>query len=217
MKKVLLLTILITLLTPFSIFAGEGYADIQENNQQVVQPPTSENEEDFEETTQIDENTKKVATKYFDLTLERRPQSAFGNHVPYVLTIKPHLDSPRTQILWNTPSTLEVNSRHAEFVDLEEGETYTFRVNIKPLRAGTYDFSASVISWQHDTNYTNSIDDTLTFDRSLVLQPVSSQYQIFNVLKIVIILILFIVVCIIAVRIVKRYMVKAKKWLTPPY
>ena len=202
MKKLITLLLILTLFSPLSLSAKDSDDDIENIDEEIVQ---------------VDENTRKVVTKYFDLTLERKPQSAFGKHVPYTLSITPHLDSSRTQILWNAPTTLEITPKHKEFVELKEGQTYLFEANIKPLRTGTYDFSVSVISWQHDTNYTNSIDDSLTFDGSLVLQPVSSQYQILSVVKILVILILFVLICIIAVRLVKRYMIKAKKWLTPPY
>lgn len=168
------------------------------------------------EETEIDEYTRKSSNMYFDLTLERRPQTPFGNFVPYILTVTSHIDSPRTQILWNMPTTLEARPRHNEFVSLKKDQTYTFRGRVRPLRDGTYDFSVSTISWQHDTNYTNSISDTVTFDRNLVLQPVSSHYQILNILKFVAIAIVFIGICILSVIVVKKYTKKAKDWLTPP-
>ncbi len=164
----------------------------------------------------VDENTRSTKNRYFDLTLERKPQTPFGKYVPYILTVTPHIDSPRTQILWNTPTTLQANPKHAEFVALESDQTYTFEGKIKPLRSGSYDFSISVISWQHDTNYTNSIKDNLVFDSAMVLQPVSSHYQILNILRFVLIGLAFVVLVILTIKIVKKYTQKAKKWLTPP-
>ena len=217
MKKTLITLLFLSLFSSNFLYAAESFPP----DEVVMETPavtevTNEAEDISDEETQIDENTKMVTNKYFDLTLERKPQSAFGKHIPYVLTVTPHLNSSRTQILWNVPTTLDVNPKHKEFVSLEDGQTYTFQANIKPLRGGTCDFSVSVISWQHNTNYTNSIHDSITLSNSLVLQPVSSQYTIMNIVKILGILTLFAIICIITVAVVKRYMVKAKKWLTPP-
>lgn len=176
----------------------------------------NENDQEEAEETIIDDFTRKSSNMYFDLILEQKPQTPFGNYIPYILTITPHIDSARTQILWNMPTTLEARPRHDDFVSLQKGETYTFRGRVKPLRGGTYDFSISVISWQHDTNFTNTISDTVRINRNLVLEPVSSQYQILNILRYVGFILLFVGISILAVKLVKKYMQKAKKWLTPP-
>lgn len=180
----------------------------------ILQENDLDEDEPIEEV--IDENTWSSTNRYFDLTLERKPQSPFGKNVPYILTVTPHLDSPRTQILWNTPTSLVANPKHREFVDLERGQTYTFEGSIKPLKAGTYDFSISVISWQHDTNYTNTIKDNVTFNETLVLQPVSSQYQTLNTIRYILIALAFIMLVVLTIFIGRSYMQKAKKWLTPP-
>jgi hypothetical protein len=217
MKKTLIALLLLSLFLSNSLYAAESFPPNESPTETAVVTETTDETKDVsEKETQIDESTKMIKNKYFDLTLERKPQSAFGKHIPYILTITPHLNSNRTQILWNVPTTLNVNPKHKEFVSLEDGKTYTFQANIKPLRGGIFDFSVSVISWQHDTNYTNSIHDTITLNNSLVLQPVSSQYTIMNIVKVLAILVLFVIACIITVVLVKRYMVKAKKWLTPP-
>jgi hypothetical protein len=177
---------------------------------------SKEEDDEIIDETVIDEFTKATTNRYFDLTLERKPQTPFGKYVPYELTITPHLDSPRTQILWNTPSTLESKPRHAEFVSLENGETYVFKGRVKPLRAGVVDFSVSVISWQHDTNYTNSITDTIVFNNNLVLQPVSTHYQLLNVLRFFLVALGFAGIVALVVIVVKKNAPKAKRWLTPP-
>jgi hypothetical protein len=99
---------------------------------------------------------------------------------------------------------------------LQKDQTYVFEGKIKPLRGGVYDFSISVISWQYDTNYTNSVGDNVVFNDSLVLQPVSSQYNWMNVLKFGLIFIGFAIVIVAVVIVIKKYAKKAKKWLTPP-
>jgi hypothetical protein len=227
--------LLTTLLWPLPLIAQEDFETIYPENEEATEEEkeqtqqsepvlVTEDEENQEtemeegeiEETIIDENTKKTQNRYFDLTLERKPQTPFGKSVPYILTITPHIDSPRTQILWNTPSTLESNPKHSEFVALESGQTYTFKGRVKPLRAGVFDFSVSVISWQHDTNYTNSISDNITFNSNLVLQPVSTHYQLLNILKFVLIALAFVGLIFLTVVLVKKYKQKAKKWLTPP-
>jgi hypothetical protein len=151
------------------------------------------------------------------LKLERKTQSAFNKKIQYILTVKPHLNSAKTQIIWKSPTTMEIQPKHSEFSNLREGEEYMFKANLLPLKGGTYEFAVSVISWQHDTNYTNSIGEKITFNENLILQPVSSQYTLESILMIVGILLGSAIIIFIAVKIVKNYMMKAKKWLTPPY
>jgi hypothetical protein len=177
---------------------------------------SKEEDEEIIEETVIDEYTKTTKNRYFDLTLKRKDQTPFGKYVPYELTVTPHIDSPRTQILWNTPSTLESKPKHEEFVSLNSGETYIFKGRVKPLKAGVFDFSVSVISWQPDTNYTNSITDTIVFNNNLVLQPVSTHYQLLNALKFFLIALAFAGTIALVIIVVKKNVPKAKKWLTPP-
>ena len=213
--------LLVTLLLPSFSMAQER--EVREGNEQEVMVEDAQlifddnNElEKINEEEVIDENTRASRNRYFDLTLERKNQTPFGKYVTYVLTVVAHIDSPRTQILWNTPSTLEARPRHKEFNALESGQEYTFEVRIRPLRAGDYDFAVSVISWQHDTNYTNSISDNVTFNDNLVLQPVSSYYQTLNILRFVLIGVVFIGLIVGVILFVRKYTEKAKKWLTPP-
>jgi hypothetical protein len=213
-KSLIVLTLLSTLLFPTFLLYGAGEEILPEENEAVAQELTELEEDSVERI--IDDSTKISQNVYFDLRLERKPQTPFGNYVPYVLTVTPHLNSPRTQIIWNTPSTLESKPKHQDFVSLQEGQEYIFEGRIRPLRGGTYDFSISVISWQHDTNYTNSINDTIVFSENLVLQPVTSQYQLLNVLKFGLIAVAFIVVVILVLFLVRGVAPKAKDWLTPP-
>lgn len=100
---------------------------------------------------------------------------------------------------------------------MQEGKTYTVKANIKPLREGTYEITASVISWQHDTNYANTINDTLTFDESLVLQPSSTRYKVMSVVKYIILVLAIIAACFGIAKLIKKFMPKIKEWFTPPY
>ncbi len=207
--KNLILTISLTLL--FLPLFSSPLLLAQEDPQVMYE----EEQEEVSETV-IDENSKSGTNRYFDLTIERKPQSPFGQHVPYILTVTPHIDSPKTQILWNVPTTIKVKRKHKEFNALKSGQTYVFEGKITPLRAGTYDFSITVISWQHDTNYTNSISDNVEFNKALVLQPVSSQYKALNTIKIILITLISLGIVVGAALIVTKYTQKAKQWLTPP-
>ena len=187
------------------------------NPQSDAIPVDTEDLEAYEEgTTIIDEHTKEVSNRYFDLKLERKPQSAFGKHTPYILTITPHIDSKRTQILWNIPSGLKVKSKHKEFVSLAKGETYILKANIIPTKEGIFDFSVSALAWEHDTNYTNAVSDKIEFDHRLVLQPVSQQYQLMNILKYLLLFLSFGGLCFAIVKLSIKFSPKLKSWLTPP-
>jgi len=155
-------------------------------------------------------------TKYFDLRLEHSPQSAFGKTVTFTLYVTPLMDSPKTEILWSSNEALTLTPKHNRFVAMKEGETYALKSTLKAKSAGTFNISASVISWQHDTNYTNSTNETVSFDRDLVLQPVSTEYTTSLVLMYVGILLVIIVGVFFIIKLVKKGSEKAKKWLTPP-
>jgi hypothetical protein len=155
-------------------------------------------------------------SKYFELSLAKITQSPFNRAIEYELTVKPLIDSPRTQISWEVPLSFKVNTKHEEFVDLEINQTYTFKAYIKPTRSGTYDITASVISWQHDTNYTNSVSDPIVINNSLLVQPVFSDYIVGVVIIIVISLFILGAIIWLIIRFMKKGTIKVKRWLTPP-
>lgn len=170
--------------------------------------------EEDEDTSKEDE--EEISSKYFDLKLERRPQSGFNKHVRYILTIYPHIDSKRTQILWNVPSSLKIKPRHKEFISLKKGETYILKADIEPTKAGTFDFSVSALAWEHDTNYTNVASEKIEFDSDLILQPVSSEYKWVNILKYVLIILAFVGGVFGLLKLFSKLSPKIKAWLTPP-
>lgn len=188
-KLKVLLVLGVFLLLPFSSFAQEKITETQKS------PPV---------------------TKYFDLKLEHSPQSPLGKTVTFTLYVKPLMDSPKTEILWSSSEALTLMPRHSRFIAMQEGETYVLKGVLKPKSGGTFNIGASVISWQHDTNYTNSVNKTVTFDRSLVLQPVSTEYTTSLVLVIIGILLIIGVGIFFIVKLAKKGSEKAKKWLTPP-
>lgn len=154
--------------------------------------------------------------QYFDISLIRGGQSAFTKGVSYTIKVTPHMDSPRTQIQWNHPTALKVSMKHKEFVAMEKGVTYTLKATVSPQRSGTYPVAVSAVSWQHDTNYMNTARDNITFDKNLVLDPVSQSYVIGNIAKFVTIFLLAGGAIFAVIKLVKKYTPKAKQWLTPP-
>lgn len=161
-------------------------------------------------------DTKTVA-KFFELNLINAGQSPLTKKVSYILEITPLIDTPRTQIVWNIPATLKVYPKHKEFVSMQKGITYSVKATIKPLKEGHHNLSVSTISWQHDTNYTNTVDADIYFDRSLIAQPITEQYKTQQIILIVSILLVFGGLIFGAVLLIKKYAKKAKDWLTPDF
>lgn len=159
----------------------------------------------------------KTITKSFDLNLINAGQSPLTKKVTYILEITPLMDSPKTQIVWNIPSTLKVYPKHKEFLSMQEGVTYSVKATIKPLKDGHHNLSVSTISWQHDTNYTNSVATDIYFDTSLVAQPVTQDYNTKQIVLVVSIILIFAGLIFGAVVLIKKYAKKAKDWLTPDF
>lgn len=169
----------------------------------------------------IVENTeKKTVTstnKYFELDLVRGTQNPLNKSIPFTLYITPKIDSERTQILWELPSTLEARASHKEFVNLEKDQTYAFKVNIKPKREGSYNVTANVIAWEYNTNYTNSVSSTITLSKNLVVQPVDSEYSVSIILMFVIGFIILLAGGFFIYKSSEKIIKRLKIWLTPPY
>ncbi len=166
--------------------------------------------------TYAEEDDLTTDTKYFDITMERTGQSAWNKAVTYVITVTPKTDSPKTQILWNAPTLIEITPKHDEFVDLYMGQTYSFEATLIPKREGSYSISVNLIAWQHDTNYTNSVSDLITFDDSLIAQPVDPGYTFGNIAKILIFTLLAGLGTWGIVILLKKGLKALTKWLTPP-
>jgi hypothetical protein len=211
MNTVKILTILALLFSTHATVFAEGETEI------VIDNVVSEKES----TPVVTENLKKKAVtsvnNYFELELVRGSQSPFNKSIPYTLYITPKVNSSRTQIIWEVPTTLDVRTSHKEFVNLQKDQTYSYRANLVPNRDGTYEISVNVIAWQFDTNYTNSVSSTLTLSKSLVIQPVDSEYTISIMLMIVGGIILLGIGGFFAYKLSQRMVKSLKLWLTPPY
>ena len=213
MKKLLILLLLILSSVPLSVFAQEEVEILDQTTNSSVTEQIEEGKIEI-----IDEQTKKSSSKHFDLKLERGAQSPFGSkYIPYTLTITSHFSSPKTQIIWNVPYTLEIKEKHSSFLNnIQKGETFILKANVKPIKEGIHDISVSVISWQPRTNYINSIKDTIHLDNHLVLQPVSNQYKWMSALMYLLIFLTFILLIVGGYLLIKKLVPIGKKWLTPP-
>jgi len=198
MKKILL-TLLILLLS-FNISFAQTENEVTLGDDQIVAD---------------DDSTSNNA--YFDLELTRGTQNPLNREIPFSITITPKLDSPKTQILWDIPSVFSLKTKHSEFVSLEEGKTYTYSATIKPQKGGSYNIVVSVISWQHDTNKTNSVRDTVTLNKGLTVQPVDAQYTLTILLLVAGILVVSGISIFVLVKVIKKSITKIRKWLTPPF
>jgi hypothetical protein len=155
-------------------------------------------------------------TQYFDIVMQRLGQSAWDKAVTYEIYVTPKIDSQETQITWDAPKAIDISPKHSEFVDLYKNQTYTFRAKVKSNKAGKYEITANLIAWQHDTNYTSSVTDIVTFDSDLLVQPVDSSYTVSLIAKYLIIFLLIGGAIFVAVIYLKKGLRKLKVWLTPP-
>lgn len=208
MKKIIVSLLLTALLSvPFvSVVRAEG-------SDGTTVDTTSEN---FSLETQVDENTTKTTNKYFDLTLSEGLQSPLDKSITYTLTIVPHIDSSKTQITWDSSSTIKITPKHNDFVSVSKGEEYTYKAKIRPTVSGVYKINVSVVSWQYDTNYTNTVNNSLTLSSGLVSQPITPEYTILVVIEIVVILGISALAIWGGIELSKQFLKKTKVWLTPP-
>lgn len=166
--------------------------------------------------TEVDQNTSMATNKYFDLTLSEGVQSPLNKNMTYTLKIVPHLTSSKVQIIWDSSSTIKITPKHSEFVSVTEGGEYTYKAVISPSASGTYKVNVSVIAWQYDTNYTNTVSNSLTLSTGLVSQPVTIEYIILVVIEILIILAIAGLLIWGGIEISRKLLKKTKSWLTPP-
>lgn len=165
---------------------------------------------------QEDQENNSTSTKYFEINIVREGQSALNKAVKYTIYVTPKLDSPKTQILWDAPAAIGITPKHKEFVDLYRGETYSFRAGVKAAKPGTYEISVNLIAWQHDTNYTNSVSDIVTFNENLLAVPIAPAYTYGQIAKYLIIALLISGAGWVVVMYSKKGVKLFKRWITPP-
>jgi hypothetical protein len=211
MKKIVTTLLIISFGTLLAI-AQENDLSIDQDSQ-----PVQLDEGNSETITNQENNSEEKGNIYFDLQLEKVKQNPFSKKILYKLYITPKIDSPKTQIIWTTPLSFSVDSKHEEFVSLKKDSLYTFEAIIKPQKSGDFNVTATVISWQHDTNKSNSVDSNLSLSKSLVAQPRDSQYTITLILYILGILLLIVGIIFGITKGVQLLIKKAKVWITPPF
>ena len=213
MKKVTL-SILILFLSSLFIYAQSNKDGITyEESQQMEQTNITTDSQVIEDE---DPNTSLTSNDYFDLELIKNTQSPFNKKISFTIKITPKIDSPKTQIIWSTPSVFTVEKEHPDFVSLSKGETYSYSAKLKPNKEGTYSLSVNVVSWQYNSNKSASVDYNMTINKSLVLQPVDSMFIITLILFILGVIGGSALVIYILVKATKKLVIKAKVWLTPP-
>ncbi|HAM37120.1 MAG: hypothetical protein UR96_C0021G0008 [candidate division WS6 bacterium GW2011_GWC1_36_11] len=210
MKNIASIFLLIALFAiPFATIVNA-----QDTETQTVELGTTTGDYTLE--TQVDDNTTRATNKYFDLTLSEGLQSPLDKSITYTLTIVPHVDSSKTQIIWDSSSTIKITPKHKEFVSVTKDGEFTYKATIKPTLGGTYNINATVISWQYDTNYTNTVNNSLELSNGLVSQPITPEYTILVVIQILVILGISGLAIWGGIELSKKFIKKTKVWLTPP-
>lgn len=208
MKKILSILIL------FTIILSSSYSLVKAQEATATVEDTTSGNYTLETT--VDENTTRATNKYFDLTLSEGLQSPLDKSITYTLTILPHIDSSKTQIIWDSSSTIKITPRHSEFVGVTKDVESTYKATVKPSVSGEYKITASVVSWQYDTNYTNTVNNSLTLNSGLVSQPVTPQYTILVVIEILVLIGVSGLAVWGSIELSKKFLKKTKVWLTPP-
>ncbi len=208
MKK-LLITIFILVLSFTLLNAQESDLELSEPQVQLEQ-----------ESVQISDEKKNTVTstnQYFDLELKKGIQSPLTKKIPFTIYITPKIDSSKTQILWNIPTSFVLEKNHSEFVSLNRGETYSYSATLKPEEEGSFDIAVNVISWQYNSNKSNSVNYNISLNKSLVIQPVDTMYTILVILLILGVLLLTALFIYILKKSITFFTKKIKVWLTPPF
>ena len=213
MKKVIL-SIPILFLSSIFIYAQSDEDGITyEQNQQMEESLITIDSQELEDE---NPNTSITSNDYFYLELTKNTQNPFNKKISFTINITPKIDSPKTQIIWSTPSVFTVEKEHSDFVSLSKGETYSYSAKLNPNKEGTYTLSVNVVSWQYNSNKSASVDYNMTINKSLILQPVDSTFIITLVLFILGVIGGSALLIYISIKSIKKLAIKAKIWLTPP-
>lgn len=192
------------------------FLNAQENDTEITQQQVVLQEESIQISDE-DSNSTISTNQYFELELKRGIQSPLTKEIPFTLYITPKIDSSKTQILWNVPTSFTLDKNHDEFVSLNKDETYSYSVSLKPEKEGSFDIAVNVISWQFNSNKSNSVNYNISLNKSLVVQPVDTIYTIFVILIILGVLLLLALSVYIVKKSLNFFIKKIKIWLTPPF
>jgi len=204
MKKIFFTLFLLFFLT-IPVFAQETEMDLLNEEVEIKN-----------QVTDIENSTVTSTNQYFKLELKRGVQSPITKKIPFTVYITPKMDSPKTQITWNIPTSFKLEQKHEEYVSLKKDQTYSFSASAKPEQKGTYDITVNVISWQYNTNKSNSAYYNITLDKSLVIQPLDPKYTLLLLLFVFGVLVASGALIFVLIKSLKIIIKKVKVWITPP-
>lgn len=165
----------------------------------------------------IDTNTSETSSQYFNIELKKGVQNPITKKIPFKIVITPKINSSKTQILWNVPTVFTVTKNHSEFVSLIRDQTYTYSALLKPNKEGSYNISVNVVSWQTDSNKSNSADTNITLNKSLIVSPIETMYIVYIFLIVLLVAGIATLIIFLLSKGIKLLVKKAKIWFTPPY
>ena len=144
------------------------------------------------DTTTVEEQPEDFLSKnFYTLEIIKGSQSAFDKYVPITIRVTPNETPVKTQITWDSSDDLKIREKHPEFINsMVKGETYEYKIRVKPVDSGSYEITANVTAWQHDSNYTSSDSILIDFDEKLVVDSTDTNYQVLNIVKIFLIILL---------------------------
>jgi len=146
--------------------------------------------EDDSTSEEIVTNEEVLSHNFYTLEIEVGSQSAFDKYVPLTIRITPSETPIKTQLTWDLSDDVNIKIKHPEFINsMVKGETYEYKIRIKPTNPGTYEIVANVTAWQRESNYTSSDSVLIEFNKDLVVNPNETNYQVFNIVKIFLIII----------------------------
>ena len=133
-----------------------------------------------------------LSQDFYTLEVVMGSQSGFDKYVPLTIRITPNETPVKTQITWDLPDDVSIRIKHSEFIDsMIKGETYEYKVRIKPSNLGTYEVVTNVTAWQRESNYTSSESVLIQFDENLVVDPNETNYQVLSIVKVFLIILGF--------------------------
>ncbi len=165
----------------------------------------------------ISEGNPSASSQYFEIELIRGTQNPITKKIPLKVVITPKINSSKTQILWSVPTVFSVLKNHSEFVSLNRDQTYTFTASLEPKKTGQYSISVNVISWQTDSNKSNSANTSININESLVVTPIETMYIVYIILFVLLVLGGIAILLFLLLKAIKILVKKAKIWFTPPY
>lgn len=180
------LGILFSFLLISPIFS-EDFEDLYEES--TLEETTITEESPIEEPT-VEEGF--LSQNFYTLEIIMGSQSGLDKYIPLTIKITPNETPVKTQITWDLPDDMNIRVKHPEFIEsMIEGETYEYKVRVKPTTPGTYEIVANVTAWQRESNYTSSDSVLIQFNENLVVDPNETNYQVLSIVKVFLIIIAF--------------------------